>query len=129
VRLRLKYSVAAVEPVSMTRLRAALAAISAALVLVLTGCGSTGSIAQDANNDIAQAKLTEIATNISVAYTSNPASLPQLTNDYVAAVQNAESVIGNAEARQKLLDMAAQISPHCGSCAESLDAAAAQVPQ
>jgi uncharacterized FlgJ-related protein len=114
----------------MKRISLAPALIVAALALALSGCGSTGSsIAQNANNDVSQAKLVEIATNISIAESSSPDSLPELTNEYVAAVQDAVSVIGSDQARQKLTDMAAQIAPHCSTCAQSLDAAAAQIPQ
>jgi ABC-type enterochelin transport system substrate-binding protein len=105
----------------------ATALIALLLALALTGCGTSNSIATNANNDIAQAKMTEIAANISIAETSNPASLPQLTDDYVVAVQGAESVIGADQAKQKLTDMAAQIGPYCASCAQSLSIAAAQI--
>lgn len=73
------------------------------------------------------AKLTGINANITIAMTTNPGSLPQLTNEYIAAVQESLDVLGPVEAKQKLSQTAIQVGPACSACAQSLYAAIAQI--
>ena len=75
----------------------------------------------------AEANLTAISSNITIAISSNPSSLPQLTQDYITAVQNAESLLGADEAKQRLSATATQVAPYCSACVQSLNAAAAQI--
>lgn len=75
----------------------------------------------------AEANLTAINANMTIAFSSNPGSLPQLTQQYISAVQSSESVLGADEARQKLSSTASMVAPYCGACAQSLNAASAQI--
>ncbi len=81
------------------------------------------------NRITAEAKLTGISANMTVAMTSNPSSLPQLTQEYITAVQGSEALLGADEAKQKLTATAAQLATACSSCAQSLNTAAAQISQ
>ena len=73
------------------------------------------------------ATLTAINANMMIAFSSNPASLPQLTQQYISAVQSSESLLGADVARQKLSSTALLVAPHCGACAQSMNAASAQI--
>jgi hypothetical protein len=77
----------------------------------------------------AEARLTVINANMTTALTSNLGSLPQLTQEYIAAVQDAESLLGADEAKQKLSATATQLAPYCSACAQSLNTATAQIGQ
>jgi len=98
--------------------------------LALGGCGSASNNPISNGNRIsAEARLTAINANMTVAFTSNPGSLPQLTQEYITAVRDAESLLGADEAKQKLSVTASQLATYCSSCAQSLNAAAAQIGQ
>lgn len=77
----------------------------------------------------AEARLTAINANMTIALTSNQGSLPQLTQDYISAVQGSEALLGADLAKQKLVATATQLATACSSCAQSLNTAAAQVGQ
>ena len=79
------------------------------------------------NRMTAEAKLTAISANMTIAMTSNPGSLPQLTQDYISAVQGSEALLGADLAKQRLMATATQLATACSSCAQSLNAAAAQI--
>jgi hypothetical protein len=99
----------------------------AVAAFALAGCGSTASTGQGANRMEIDATLTAINANIKIALTSNPGSLLLLTNDYIAEVQQSESVLGADLAKQKLADVASEVAPYCDACVQSLNAAAAQI--
>jgi len=109
--------------------------VAIAAALALGGCGHTSG-SQTSNNPIsngnrmtAEANLTAINANMTIAMTSDPGSLPQLTQQYIAAVQSAESLLGTDEARQKFSTTASQVAPYCATCVQSLNAAIAQIGQ
>lgn len=103
-------------------------AIVTCAVLGLTGCmGSSNNPVSNGDRMTAEAALTVINSNMTIALTSNPSSLPQLTQQYITAVQSSESLLGADEARQKLTATAAQLAPYCASCAQSLTAASTQI--
>ena len=109
--------------------RAGLAVVIAA-GLALAGCGNTSNNPiSNGNRMSAEASLTVLNANMTIAFTSNPGSLPQLTQEYITTVQNAESLLGADEARQKLSTTAAQVAPYCNTCVQSLNAAIAQIGQ
>lgn len=98
--------------------------------IALGGCMSaSNNPVSNGNRITAEAKLTEIGANMTVAMTSNPSSLPQLTQQYISAVQGSEALLGADEAKQKLTATAAQLATACSSCAQSLNTAAAQIGQ
>ena len=102
--------------------------IAIAAGLALGGCGNTSNNPiSNANRASAEANLTALSANMTIAISSNPGSLPQLTQQYITAVQNAESLLGADVARQKLSSTSAQVAPFCAACAESLNAASAQI--
>ena len=102
--------------------------IAIAAGLALGGCGNTSNNPiSNGNRASAEANLTALSANMTIAISSNPGSLPQLTQEYVTAVQNAESLLGSTEAKQKLSQTAAQVAPYCSACAQSLNAASAQI--
>ena len=101
-----------------------------AVGLALAGCGkASDNPVSNGNRSIAEATLTAISANITISISSNPSSLPQLTQQLIGAVQNSESLLGADEAKQKLTQTAWQIAPYCSSCAQNLTAASAQVGQ
>jgi hypothetical protein len=105
-------------------------AVVIATAIALGGCMSANNNpVSNGNRLTAEAKLTEINANMTVAMTSNPGSLPQLTQEYINAVQDSESLLGADEAKQKLAATAAQLATACISCAQSLNTAAAQIGQ
>jgi hypothetical protein len=75
----------------------------------------------------AEARLTAINANMTIALTSNPSSLPQLTQQYITEVQNSEALLGADEAKQRLTETAAQLATYCSSCAQSLNTTATQI--
>jgi hypothetical protein len=96
--------------------------------LALGGCGNVSNNPVDNGNRMtAEARLTAISASMNVALSSDPSSLPQLTNDYIAAVRSSLGLLGADEAKQKLAETAAQVGPYCSSCAQSLNAEAAAV--
>ena len=130
--LNLKESPSSADFLSVKRTvfpRAGLALVVAA-GLALGGCGNASNNPVSNGNRIsAEARLTAINADMTVSLTSNPGALPQLTQEYITAVQNAESLLGADMAKQKLSATAAQLVPYCSSCAQSLNAAAAQIGQ
>jgi len=105
-------------------------AVAIAAALALGGCGQTSNNPiSNGNRMSAEANLTVLNANMTIAFSSNPGSLPQLTQKYIAAVQSAESLLGADEARQKLSTTAAQVAPYCAACVQSLNAAIAQIGQ
>ena len=99
-----------------------------AVGLALAGCGNTSNNpVSNGNRMTAEANLTVISTNMTVAFSSNPSSLPQLTQQYIGAVQSSASLLGADVARQKLSSTASLVAPYCGACAQSLNAASAQI--
>lgn len=99
-----------------------------AAAIALGGCmNANNNPVSNGNRLTAEARLTEIGTNMSIALTSNPGSLPQLTLQYITAVQSSESLLGADFAKQKLSATATQLAPYCSSCTQSLNAAAAQI--
>jgi len=102
--------------------------IAVAAVVALGGCGNaSNNPVSNGNRMTAEARLTAINANMTVAMTSSPASLPQLTQEYISAVQGSETLLGADEAKQKLATTAALLATSCSSCAQSLNAAAAQI--
>ena len=102
-------------------------AITAASI-ALGGCGSASNNPISNGNRLdAEARLTAINANMTIAMTSNPSTLPQLTQDYIAAVQTSESLLGAELARQKLATTASLLATACPTCVQSLNAAAAQI--
>ena len=75
----------------------------------------------------AEARLTAINANMTIALTSSQGSLPQLTQGYISAVQGSEALLGADLAKQKLVATATKLATACSSCAQSLNAAAAQI--
>jgi hypothetical protein len=126
----LKESLFAADFLSVRRTgfhRAAVAVVIAAAV-ALGGCGNASNNPVSNGNRIdAEARLTAINANMTIALTSNAGSLPQLTQEYITAVQGSETLLGADEAKQKLTATAAQLTPYCSSCAQSLNAAVAQI--
>ena len=101
-----------------------------AAAIALGGCGNAANNpVSNGNRLTAEAKLTEISANMTVAMTSNLGSLPQLTQEYISEVQSSEGLLGADLARQRLTATATQLTPYCSSCAQSLNTAAAQVGQ
>jgi len=102
--------------------------VAIAAVIALAGCmNSNNNPVSNGNRITAEAKLTEIGTNMTIAMTANPGSLPQLTQDYIAAVQGSETLLGADVAKQRLTATATQLATACSSCAQSLNAVAAQI--
>jgi hypothetical protein len=98
------------------------------VAFALGGCMSaSNNPVSNGNRLSAEATLTVINANMTTALTSDPGSLPQLTQQYITAVQGSQALLGAAEAKQKLTDTAAQLAPYCSACVQSLDAAAAQI--
>jgi hypothetical protein len=110
-------------------MRSAIASLAVAAGLALGGCGASNNPVSNGNRMSVEANLTVIRTNMTTAATSNPSSLPQLTQQYISAVQNAESLLGADEARQQLSAAASQVGPYCSACVQSLNAASAQIGQ
>ena len=99
-----------------------------AAALALGGCwNSSNNPISNGNRLDAEARLTAINANMTIALTSNPGSLSQLTQQYITEVQNSQALLGADEAKQRLTDTAAQLATNCSSCAQSLNAAAAQI--
>jgi len=99
-----------------------------AAAIALAGCGGSGNDPVSSGNRLtAEAKLTAINSEMTIAMTANPGSLPQLTQDYIAAVQGSETLLGADLAKQRLTATAAQLATACSSCAQSLNAVAAQI--
>jgi hypothetical protein len=111
--------------VSRTTLQRLIATAFAAVALA--GCGASNNPVSNGNRMTAEARLTEIATNMQIAISSNPGSLPQLTSDYISAVQSSLDLLGSVEAKQKLQETAALVAPACGACAQSLNTAITQI--
>jgi hypothetical protein len=126
----LKLSLLAADSHSVRRsvfYRAGIAVVIAAAV-ALGGCGNaSNNPISNGNRITAEARLTAINVNMNTVMTSNPGSLPQLTQDYIGAVQDAETLLGADVAKQKLTATATQLATSCTSCAQSLNAAAAQI--
>jgi hypothetical protein len=126
----LKVSRFAAEFLSVRRVsfhRAGVVVVVAAAV-ALAGCGNTSdNPVSNGNRLSAEARLTAINASMTIALTANPGSLPQLTQDYIGEVQTSETLLGAAEAKQKLTDTANQLATSCSSCAQSLNTAAAQI--
>jgi hypothetical protein len=108
----------------------------AVLVVVITAAVALGGCGNASNNPIsngnrmsAEARLTAINASMTIALTSNPSSLPQLTQEYITEVQGSETLLGADEAKQKLTTTAAQLATYCSGCAQSLSVAAARVGQ
>jgi len=98
--------------------------------VALGGCGNaSNNPVSNGNRMTAEARLTAINTSMTIAMTSDPGSLPQLTQDYITAVQGSQALLGADEARQRLTTTAAQLATSCASCAQSLNATAAQIGQ
>ncbi len=96
--------------------------------IALGGCmNASNNPVSNGNRLTAEARLTAINADMATAMTSNPSSLPQLTQDYITAVQSSEALLGADEAKQRLTGTATQLVTACSSCAQSLTAAAAQV--
>lgn len=108
-------------------MKAAIVLAVVAGCLLLGGCGASNNPVSNGNRMTAEANLTAISSNITIAISSNPSSLPQLTQDYITAVQNAESLLGADEAKQRLSATATQVAPYCSACVQSLNAAATQI--
>ena len=105
-------------------------ALAVAAGLALGGCvNASNNPISNGNRISAEANLTALNANMTIAMTSNPGSLPQLTQEYITAVQNAESLLGADEARQRLSATASQLAPYCATCVQSLNAASAQIGQ
>ena len=120
------------KPTFLTMKRARFSLMGLVLVvaaaLALVGCGNASNNPVSNGNRIsADATLTAINANMTIAFSSNPASLPQLTQQYISAVQSSESLLGADVARQKLSSTALLVAPHCGACAQSMNAASAQI--
>ncbi|HEY4975829.1 MAG TPA: hypothetical protein VII05_00575 [Gaiellaceae bacterium] len=110
--------------------RAGIVVVMVATAIALGGCMSaSNNPVSNGNRITAEAKLTEISANMTVAMTSNPSSLPQLTQQYISAVQGSEALLGADEAKQKLTDTATQLATACSNCAQSLNTAVAQIGQ
>ncbi|MGD0165730.1 MAG: hypothetical protein ABSC51_00365 [Gaiellaceae bacterium] len=107
--------------------RIALALVAIAASPVLAGCATSNNPVSNGNRMTAEANLTVINANMTTAITSNPGSLPQLTQQYITAVQDSESVLGAVEAKQKLSETATQLAPYCSACVQSLNTAIAQI--
>jgi len=104
-------------------------AVIVTAAVALAGCGASNNPVSNGNRIDAEARLTVINANMTIAMTSNPGSLPQLTQEYITAVQGSESLLGADEAKQKLAATAAQVATYCSSCTQSLNAAAAEIGQ
>lgn len=99
-------------------------------MIALGGCmNANNNPVSNGNRLSAEARLTVISTNMTTAASSNPGSLLQLTQEYITAVQDAESLLGADEAKQRLSATATQLAPYCSSCVQSLNTAAAQIGQ
>ncbi|MGA9761312.1 MAG: hypothetical protein WBQ14_02705 [Gaiellaceae bacterium] len=108
------------------RMGTVLAIVAAAVVL--GGCGNASdNPVSNGNRLSAEARLTAISANMTIALSSNPGSLPQLTQEYIGTVQSSETLLGADEAKQKLTETATLFATSCASCAQSLNAAAAQI--
>jgi len=115
---------------SMKRTRHSRAGIALVIVAAITlgGCGNaSNNPVSNGNRIVAEAKLTEINANMTVAMTSDRGSLPLLTQEYITAVQDSEELLGADVAKQRLTDTATQLTTACSSCAQSLFAAASQI--
>ncbi len=126
---RLKESLDRADLLSVKRINLSRAGTLVVIVvaIALGGCGnSSNNPVSGGNRMAAEARLTAINTEMTVAMTANPASLPQLTQDYITAVQGSETLLGAELAKQKLMATATQLATACSSCAQSLNAAAAQ---
>jgi hypothetical protein len=101
-----------------------------AAAIALGGCGNANNNpVSNGNRLTAEARLTAINSEMTIAITSDPGSLPQLTQEYISAVQGSEALLGADEAKQKLTATATQLATACVSCAQSLNTAAAQIGQ
>ena len=90
--------------------------VAIAAVVALGGCGNaSNNPVSNGNRLTAEATLTAINANMTIALTSNPGSLPQLTQDYISEVQSSETLLGAAEAKQKLAETAGQLATSCAS--------------
>lgn len=99
-----------------------------AAAIALGGCGnSSNNPVSNGNRMTAEARLTAISAEMTIAMTSSPDSLPQLTQEYISEVRSSESLLGADLARVRLTTTAAQLTTSCSSCAQSLTAAAAQI--
>ena len=115
---------------SVKRTRHSRAGIALVIVaaLVLGGCGNASdNPVSNGNRLSAEAQLTAINANMTVAMTSDRGSLPELTQEYITAVQDSEKLLGADVAKQRLTDTAMQLTTACSSCAQSLFAAASQI--
>jgi hypothetical protein len=102
--------------------------VATSAVIALAGCmNANNNPVSNGNRITAEAKLTAINSEMTVAMTANPASLPQLTQDYITAVQGSETLLGAELAKQKLMATATLLATACSSCAQSLNAAAVQI--
>jgi hypothetical protein len=104
--------------------------VAIAVGFALGGCGNTSNNPiSNGNRASVEANLTALNASMTIAFTSNRGSLPQLTQEYITAVQNGESLLGADEARQKLSTTASQVAPYCAACVQSLNTAIAQIGQ
>jgi len=102
--------------------------VAIAAVVALGGCGNaSNNPVSNGNRLTAEARLTAINANMTIALTSNPGSLPQLTQDYISEVQSSETLLGADVAKRRLADTAGQLATSCASCAQSLNSAAVQI--
>ena len=98
--------------------------------VTLGGCmNASNNPVSNGNRIDTEARLTAMDANMTIAMTSNPGSLPQLTQEYITAVQGSEPLLGADEAKQRLATTAAQLATSCSSCVQSLNSAAAQIGQ
>ena len=105
-------------------------AIAVAGAVALAGCGNAdNNPVSNGNRMVAEAKLTAIDMNMTTALTTNPSSLPQLTQEFITAAQSSEALLGADETKMKLTATATRLAPYCASCTQSLNAAAAGVGQ
>ena len=95
----------------------------------LGGCGASNNPVSNGNRTIDEAKLTAIDTSMTIALTSNPGSLPQLTQEFITTAQSSEALLGADLTKQRLTATATRLAPYCASCSQSLNAAAAQIGQ
>lgn len=127
----LKVSTLAAEFPNMKRNGFHRAGVVLAIVAAAVGLGGCGNASNNpvsnGNRISAEARLTAISANMTIALSSNPGSLPQLTQEYISTVQSSETLLGADEAKLKLTETAALFATSCAGCAQSLNAAAAQI--
>jgi hypothetical protein len=90
-------------------------------VILLAGCGSDEPTAAEKRMDARFVNVDATMGNVMIHPPPYQENLERLTRRYIALIREYEDELGDDEAKRRLEDKSAELSPYCLPCVTTLD--------